>query len=43
MGINVGRTISLTFALGSMMAAVGGILVAIGAPPKPLMGLLVLG
>ena len=40
MGINVGRTISLTFALGSMMAAVGGILVAMDQPRlNPLMGL----
>lgn len=32
MGVNVNRTISLTFVLGSAMAAVGGILVAMDQP-----------
>ena len=40
MGINVNRTISLTFALGSALAAVGGILVGIDLEQiTPLMGL----
>jgi len=40
MGINVNATVSMTFMLGSMMAAVGGILVAIDQPTiTPLMGL----
>jgi branched-chain amino acid transport system permease protein len=39
MGINVNTTISLTFALGSAMAAVAGILVAMDQPAiTPLMG-----
>lgn len=39
MGVNVNRTIALTFALGSAMAAVAGILVAIDQPAiTPLMG-----
>jgi branched-chain amino acid transport system permease protein len=41
MGINVDRTIAMTFALGSAMAAVGGVLVAMDQPRlTPLMGLL---
>lgn len=41
MGINVDRTIALTFAMGSAMAAVGGVLVAMDQPRlTPLMGLL---
>ncbi len=41
MGINVDKTISLTFALGSAMAAIGGILVAIDQPRiDPLMGMM---
>lgn len=41
MGVNVDRTIALTFALGSAMAAVGGVLVAMDQPRlTPLMGLL---
>ena len=41
MGINVDRTISLTFALGSAMAAIGGILVAVDQPRiDPLMGMM---
>jgi len=41
MGINVDATISITFALGSAMAAVGGILVAMDQPRlTPTMGLL---
>lgn len=40
MGINTGRLISITFALGSALAAVGGILVALDQPRlSPLMGL----
>lgn len=39
MGINVNRTISLTFALGSALAAVGGVLVAVDQPSiTPFMG-----
>lgn len=42
MGINVDSTVSLTFALGSIMAAVGGVLVAIDQPSiDPLMGVMV--
>lgn len=42
MGVNVDRTIALTFALGSAMAAVGGILVAMDQPRlTPTMGLLI--
>ncbi|MHC4840034.1 MAG: branched-chain amino acid ABC transporter permease [Planctomycetota bacterium] len=42
MGVNVDATVSLTFALGSAMAAVGGVLVAIDQPSiDPLMGLLI--
>ena len=41
MGINVDRTIALTFGIGSAMAAVGGVLVAMDQPRlTPLMGLL---
>lgn len=41
MGVNVDRTIALTFAIGSVMAAVGGVLVAMDQPRlTPLMGLL---
>ncbi|MCA8910303.1 MAG: branched-chain amino acid ABC transporter permease [Planctomycetes bacterium] len=41
MGINVDRTIALTFATGSIMASVGGVLVAMDQPRlTPLMGLL---
>jgi branched-chain amino acid transport system permease protein len=41
MGINVNRTIAMTFAIGSMMAAVGGVLVAMDQPRlMPMMGLL---
>ncbi|CAG0929306.1 High-affinity branched-chain amino acid transport system permease protein LivH [Planctomycetaceae bacterium] len=41
MGINVNRTISLTFALGSILAAVAGVLVAMDQPRvTPMMGLM---
>lgn len=41
MGINVNRTIALTFIVGSMMAAVAGILVALDQPRlTPMMGLM---
>lgn len=41
MGINVDRTIALTFAIGSAMAAVGGILIAMDQPRlTPMMGLM---
>ncbi len=41
MGVNVDRTIALTFGIGSAMAAVAGVLVAIDQPRlTPLMGLL---
>jgi branched-chain amino acid transport system permease protein len=41
MGINVDRTIAMTFAIGSMMAAVAGILVAMDQPRlTPMMGLM---
>jgi len=40
MGINVNATITMTFMLGSSLAAVGGILVAMDQPTiTPLMGL----
>ena len=41
MGINVNSIISLTFALGSALAAAGGILVSLNQPSiDPLMGLM---
>lgn len=41
MGVNVDRTVAMTFALGSAMAAVGGVLVAMDQPRlTPLMGLM---
>lgn len=41
MGVNVNATVSLTFALGSAMAAVGGMLIAMDQPRlTPTMGLL---
>ena len=41
MGVNVDRTIALTFALGSAMAAIAGVLIAMDQPRlTPLMGLL---
>ena len=41
MGINVDATVSMTFAIGSMMAAVAGVLVAMDQPTiDPLMGLM---
>ncbi len=41
MGVNVDRTIALTFAVGSVMAAIGGILIAMDQPRlTPLMGLI---
>lgn len=41
MGVNVDRTIALTFGIGSAMAAVGGMLVAMDQPRlTPMMGLL---
>ncbi len=42
MGVNVNATIALTFAIGSAMAAVGGVLVAMDQPRlTPQMGLLI--
>jgi branched-chain amino acid transport system permease protein len=41
MGVNVNRTIAMTFAIGSMMAAMGGMLIAMDQPRlTPMMGLL---
>lgn len=41
MGVNVDRTISITFALGSAMAAMGGVLYAIAYPQiQPFMGVM---
>lgn len=41
MGVNVDRTISFTFALGSAMAAMGGVLYAIAYPQiQPFMGIM---
>jgi len=41
MGINTDRVIAFTFALGSAMAAVGGVMVALAIPRiDPLMGLM---
>src|SRR5258706_8821122 len=41
MGINIDRIISFTFVLGSMLAAAGGVLVAVRSPSvTPLMGLM---
>jgi branched-chain amino acid transport system permease protein len=41
MGIDVNRTVSFTFILGSVLAASGGVLIALSAPRvEPLMGLM---